>query len=125
MAQVSAAALTHEPVLMKVASFSPTMTPDLQGNMTAVTGSYTVNCGAVPCWIVDEREVVQAAANAVVGAVGAAFGAVLFVTAGTGMSLVGSLLCCIACCIACVSEEPDERTTKGGRLMDEESGEDA
>jgi len=124
MPQVLAGALEFTPVLRKVASFLPLMTPDLQGNMTATLGDYTVNCGAVQCWIVDEREVIQAAGAAVAGAVGAFFGSVVLIMGGWLLASIGSILCCVSCCIACVSDEPDERPTKAGRLMNEDSGDD-
>lgn len=127
---VAAAALVFDPVLRKVASFSPLMTPILPGadnfygNMTATVGDYTVNCGTVQCWIVDDREVMQATLNTAIGGVTSVLGAAAFFMVGFSMSAIGSLLCCIACCLACCMEEPDERPTKGGRLMDEDSAED-
>jgi len=116
---VAAGALAHNPPLVKVSSFGPQMTgPDIF-NQTANLGSYTVNCGA-PCWIVDEREVWQAALDATAGAVVGLGATLMFGTLGMLMGSVGSILCWISCCIACMSEEPDEREPRGEKLMAED-----
>lgn len=126
---VSAAATSHSPTLMKVASFRPM--PELNAgagaatlyNITVRTGTYTVNCGTAPCWVVDDREVMQAAVGAVASAVGTAFTGMITFALGNMFLVVSSILCWVSICIACCTEEPDARSSKG-RLMDEEEGDD-
>lgn len=109
---MAAGAANHDPVLVKAASFSPIFQRDTLGNQTAVLGSYTVNCGATPCWVVDNSAVVLAELSAATGAVAGAVGALLATMFAMALGSIASLLICISCCIACASEEPDERSTK-------------
>jgi len=128
-APLSAAMVGHVPSLIGVASFFPTQdrVADVSGrhNYTTRTGTYTINCGTSPCWVVDALEtrdaVVQATAqatndvflSAAVGGVCALVGTILLVSA--------FILWCVAGCIVCCSERPIENRKKG--LMDEEEGE--
>jgi len=124
MSMMTEGANNHLPLLKKAASFEPYFLIDAQGNTTAMVGTYTVHCGAQPCWVVDNRAVAIANGNALIGTAVAGFQAFFMFFIASGFGCTGSLLCLISCCIACASEEPNERSTKG-RLMDEEEGDES
>jgi len=126
---VTAAANSHVPLLQKVASFTPIMTPGFDpvtGNATetATTGTYTVNCGEVQCWVVDNRDVVAAAAAAGLAALAALASTVLFGCIGSILGCISWVLCCVSLCVCLTSEEPDEPRSKRDQLMNEDEGED-
>jgi len=130
---VSVGAAAHVPALTKVAQFTAiqvatTVTIDpasasadlsfLDSNVAI--GAYTVNCGATPCWVVDEREVTEGQVNAGMNVVAAAMTSLYLMAIGWCTGVTGLILFCISCCVA--ASTPEDKPARKGRLMEQDNG---